>query len=227
MTVPPESELFNVATATRPTFERVLGTQLDADGLKASEVGLRPLAVATHQLQAAHVGAHLESLACEPTMGDVLRDIVTDYGSLAHASLNLTVRCSESAVDLCAAALGRLCETWPKASGREADVATLHDRPKDFASPDTAVSAAVTVLTAATAQSSWDDVQDLRHRLTHRTVVRSHMGYVGPTPVPAPLFFAHSSALLGGKHVDLDVLTRDVVALAESTFRDVCQHLTP
>lgn len=226
MTVPAESVLFNIACDTRPVFERVLGTGRGPTGLKDSEVGLRPLAVAAHQLQAAHVGAEIESLVCDPSMEPALRLLATDYGSAAQASLNLAVRCSVTAVDLCVAAVGRLCRTWPSAKGREADTGVLSARPGDFTSQDPAVTRAVQVLATAIATPDWADITELRDHLTHRNVVQGVTGYIGPPPDPPVFSWAHSSAEFAGTQEPLDRLTRTVVDHAESIFRDVCAALT-
>jgi hypothetical protein len=225
MTVPPESVLFNIACDTRPVFERVLGTARGPTGLKDSELGLRPLAIAAQQLQAAHVGAQIESLVRDPSMEPALRRLATDYGSAAQATLNLAVRCSVTAVDLCVAAVGRLCGTWPKPNGHEADTGILDRRAGDFVSADPAVAHAVQVLRLATAASDWVHIIDLRDHLTHRNVVQGVTGYIGPPPDPPVFTFAHLSALFAGTQVPLDELTRTIVDHAEHIFRDVCAAL--
>jgi hypothetical protein len=225
VTVPPENVLFDLACDTRPVFERVLGTALDPTGLKESEVGLRPLAVAAQQLQAAHVGAQIESLVCDPAIAPALKRLATDYGSAAQATLNLSVRCSVTAVDLSVAAVGRLCGRWPDRRGREADTGVLASKPGDFTSHDVAVGRAVRVLTDAIASPTWRAIAELRDRLTHRQVVQGVTGYAGPPSGPPSFTFAHGSADFGGRQVPLDQLTRTVVDHAESIFRDVCACL--
>lgn len=67
------------------------------------------LAVAALQLQAAHVGANLAELSNDGEHTLTLQLVATDYGGVSQASLNLAVRCSATAIDLCAAAVARLC----------------------------------------------------------------------------------------------------------------------
>src|SRR5439155_24155530 len=98
--VPEEREFFEVATATRDACLRVVPGDVEA------VVAL--LAIGAFQLQAAHVGARLARMANDGACTAALREVATDYGGVFSASLNLTVRCSVTTVDLCAAALARL-----------------------------------------------------------------------------------------------------------------------
>jgi hypothetical protein len=235
--------LFDLATTTRPTFRRVLGTEGNEAGQPVAEIGMRPLVVGALQLDAARLGARLEHLAVDPAAGDALRLIADDYGVLSLASVNLAVRCSITAIDLCAAALGRLCTTWPTADGWEADVAALGNNKTKatFRSDDVAVTTALDVLRSAAAGDRWLDLVRLRHQVTHRHILRSVEGYAHivldsfgsleiatqpPVPeVPTALTFAHSSVEMGGVHVPLDKVTADAVATAEDIFRRVCAAL--
>jgi hypothetical protein len=173
--VPDEAlTLFDLATTTRPTFQRVLGTERNEDDQLVAEIAMRPLAVGALQLDAARLGARLERLAIDPAAGDALRLITDDYGTLSLASVNLAVRCSITAIDLCAAALGRLCTTWPSSDGWEADVGALdHKRTSEwFQSNDVTVTAALSTLRAAVSSDRWRSLIALRHQLTHRHVLR-------------------------------------------------------
>lgn len=118
MAVPVESELFNIAVDTRPLFTRVLGAR--------AEESMAFLAVAALQLQATHVGAYLAELSNDGQHTPALQLVATDYGGVSQASLNLSVRCSVTTIDLCAAAIARLCGQIPAGVG-EYDARRLLD----------------------------------------------------------------------------------------------------
>lgn len=133
----------------------------------------------------------MERLALDATAGDALRLIADSYDTLSFASVNLAVRCSITAIDLCAAALGRACQSWPTSKGREADLGDVIAKPRRFVSDDAAVQRAISVLTAVVTDTRWTDLGDLRDRLTHRHVPR---GVVGRAAIVLDGFGTGSSA---------------------------------
>jgi hypothetical protein len=98
--VPEEQVLFDIAWGTRDGCRRVYA--------KNPEDVITLLAAAAFQLQAAWVGSRMAAMANDAEYTPILRQIATDYGGISVAALNLSVRCSVTAVDLCGAALGRL-----------------------------------------------------------------------------------------------------------------------
>jgi hypothetical protein len=213
--VPVESELFNVAVETRPVFARVLGDR--------AEESMVFLAVAALQLQAAHVGANLAELSNDGEHTLTLQVVATDYGGVSQASLNLAVRCSATAIDLCAAAVARLCGQMP-AGVVEYDARKLLGA--SLAPRDAAVRGALAALVARLTSPTWHALLELRHEVTHRREHRGIYGHIGEVPVPAPMAFPrHMDVRFDGVMVPLDVLTRKVVRFAEESFREVCHEL--
>ena len=98
--VPEEQVLFDIAWGTRDGCGRVYAGN--------PEDVIKLLGAAAFQLQAAWVGSRMAAMANDAAYTPILRTVATDYGGVSVAALNLSVRCSVTAVDLCGAALGRL-----------------------------------------------------------------------------------------------------------------------
>jgi len=91
--VPEINPLFDVATGTGEAFQTIFGHREPYVGL---------LGTASIKLQAAHVGARMASMASQGKHTRTLREVATDYDGVSSAAMNLAVRCSVTAVDLCA-----------------------------------------------------------------------------------------------------------------------------
>jgi hypothetical protein len=217
-TVPHERELFEVAVATRDGCTRIVGSQAE------SVVSL--LAVASFHLQSAHVGARLASMANDENASQLLREVATDYGGVSSASLNLAVRCSVTAVDLCAAALARLDGISRGQSGREFDAGGISHHYRSNA-PGESLSCVALPFLARLESKIWTDTTHLRHELTHRRYVRGLHGSTRKPPEPTPLAFPAQIDVPWGTAgmVPLDGLTAQIVDFAESTYRQFCNNL--
>ena len=215
--VPEEGELFSLAIQTREAVKSVLGDE--------HETVLGLLGVAAFQLQAAHVGNRIAFLADDPAATDALRMIATDYGGASSAALNLSVRCSVTAVDLCGAAIGRLIG-HSLGSRRECDAAEIgeyfsHRRPSGRFSEGIAG-----YLTSIKSQL-WTDTVDLRDRLTHRPYSRGIYGGTRSPDEPPPLAWPRHIDVEWGHAgmTPLNDVAQQVVSFAESTFVDFCWSL--
>lgn len=215
--VPEERVLFDIACGTRAGCTNVYGGD--------PEVVITLLAAAAFQLQAAWVGARMAAMANHSEYTPVLREIATDYGGVSVAALNLSVRCSVTAVDLCGAALGRLTALNTKA--REFDAAEIRQRCNPANLADGRLLALATSYLARVTAQAWRDTEDLRHDATHRLYKRGVYGSMGPLPDPPPL--AHPRQLdIAHKSWGmrpLDELAAEVTGFAEDTFREFCAAL--
>lgn len=215
--VPSERELFDLAVATRDSCAAVLGD--------TAEEAISLLAVAAFQLQAAHVGARIADMANVGEDTEGLRTIATDYGGAFSASLNLSVRCSTTVIDLCAAALGRLCG-FISSPNREMDAAEVR---RVLATKSAAPSLAVAAdaLLARMSSPEFSQLELLRHEVTHRRYRRGVYATTLSPPQPAPLAYPRQiDVQLGGEMVPLDVAARTIVDFADATFREFCANLS-
>lgn len=216
MQVPGETELFNAAVSTRDGCKRLLGER--------SEDAISLLAVAAFQLQAAHVGAHMAEMAGEGRHSESLRDVATDYGGVFSAALNLSVRCASTAIDLCAASLGRLAGIASNPD-REMDAAEFRRAVRNRHVP-ALMAAATDSFLARLSSRDFADLETLRHQVTHKRYRRGVYGTTNSPPEPAPLAFPRQMDIeVGSRMVPVDKATRWCVELGEVTFRDLCGRL--
>ncbi len=215
--VPTEKELFELAVETRGGCRKSIEVSVE------SVVGL--LAVAAFQLQAAHVGARMAAMATVGAHTDTLQAIARDYGGVSSAALNLSVRCSVTVVDLCAAALGRLTG-HRDSSGRELDARNAQKVYRDYP-PDSPLSPLIAAYLKRVTDEMWTNTEKLRDEVTHKLYKRGIAGSIGQAPNPAPLAFPkHIEVEHGdGGLVPLDQLSLDLVEFADETFRDFCRTL--
>jgi hypothetical protein len=215
--VPEQRVLFDIAVGTREGCRRVYGGN--------PEDVITPLAVAAFQLQAAWVGARMAAMANHAEHTPALEAIATDYGGVSVAALNLSVRCSVTAVDLCGAALGRL--TGLSAKDAWFDAGDIRQKCRPAALADQRLAPLATEYLARVKDQAWLDTEALRHEATHRQYRRGVYGSTGQPPEPGPLAhpqqldIAHKS---WGMH-SLDQLTERVTRHAEGTFRRFCGTL--
>jgi hypothetical protein len=216
--VPKERVLFDIAVGTREGCRRVY------DG--NPEDVITPLAVAASQLQAAWIGARMAAMANHAEHTPILVAIATDYGGVSVAALNLSVRCSVTAVDLCGAALGRLS----RLSAKDAwfDAGDIRRKWGRAGLVDQRLAPLATAYLARVNDQAWLDTEALRHEATHRQYRRGVYGSTRQLPEPRPL--AHPQQLDSdhrswGMH-PLDQLTERVTRDAEATFREFCGTLT-
>jgi hypothetical protein len=220
--VPSENELFELAVGTRDGCRRFLGD------LAESAISL--LAVASFQLQGAHVGARMAAMANDGAHTDTLRAIARDYGGVSSAALNLSVRCSVTVVDLCGAVLVRLTRHHD-GSQREFDAKTaleIYRRdPMPEPMPDPALLPLIELYVNKVTSVPWSNTETLRHQVTHRKYKRGHYGTTDRPSAPAPLAFPRHIDVEHGKEglIPLDQLSRDLVEFADHTFREFCRIL--
>jgi hypothetical protein len=217
--VRPENELFELAVETRGGCRRFL---LDS----GAESVVSFLAVSAFQLQAAHVGARMAAMANDGAYSDTLRAVARDYGGVSSAALNLSVRCSVTAVDLYGAALGRLTSS-DEGSGRELDGRSRVIYGRD-AMPDPPLSPLIEAYMARVNDVMWRNTETLRDQVTHKLYKRGLYGSMSQPPNPAPLAFPQHIDIEHDKGgmVPLDQLSHDLVQFAEGTFRESCRILT-
>jgi hypothetical protein len=215
--VPKEQLLFDIAVGTREGCRRVY------DG--NPEDVIVPLAVAAFQLQAAWVGARMAAMANYAEYTPALETIATDYGGVSVAALNLSVRCSVTAIDLCGAALGRL--TALSAKDEWFDARIIRKKWGETALVDQRLAPLATAYLARVKDKAWLGTEALRNEATHRNYQRGVYAFVGQPPEPRPL--AHPRQLdidhrTWGMQA-LDQVTERVTRYAEATFRDFCLTL--
>jgi hypothetical protein len=220
--VPEERVLFDIAVGTRDGCQRVYGGN--------PEDVITPLAVAAFQLQAAWVGARMAAMANHPEYTPALEAVATDYGGVSVAALNLSVRCSVTAVDHCGEALARLTglsteDTW---LSTWFDARKVQRKCRPVALTDQRLAPLATAYLARVSDQQWRDTEELRHEATHRGYRRGIYGTTRQPPAPRPLAdpqqldIDHKS---WGKQ-PLDQLTERVTCYAETTFRELCEGLT-
>src|SRR2546423_14663347 len=95
--VPPTTEIFNLACATREACRKYPTPATTPT--EPAAVSL--LAVAALQIQTAQVGARMADMSNDGTRTQTLEAIATDYEGVSGAALNLSIRCSVTVVDLC------------------------------------------------------------------------------------------------------------------------------
>lgn len=216
--VPEERVLFDIAVGTREGCRRVYGGNAD-------DV-ISPLAVAAFQLQAAWVGARMAAMANHAEHTPALEGIATDYGGLSVAALNLSVRCSVTAVDLCGEALGRLTGLSTK-NDVWFDARNIRDNCRPAALADQRLAPLATAYLQRVRDQAWRDTEKLRNEATHR---RYQRGVYGSTrkPDPRPLAFPQQLDIdhKSWGMIPLDQLTTRVTEFAEETFREFCRALT-
>jgi hypothetical protein len=178
--VPEEQVLFDIAWGTRDGCRRVYaGNPEDVITL---------LAAAAFQLQAAWVGSRMAAMANDAEYTPILRQIATDHGGVSVAALNLSVRCSVTAVDLCGAALGRLTGLNTDAN-YEFNARKVRDWRKPSDLSDQRLVPLATEYLERVSQQEWLDTEALRHEVTHRHYKRGLYAHAGPRPNPEPLAF--------------------------------------
>ena len=142
------------------------------------------------------------------------------------AALNLSVRCSVTAVDPCGAALGRLSGLSAKDAWFDAGDIRQKCRPAALA--DQRLAPLATAYLARVKDQAWLDTEALRHEATHRQYRRGVYASIGQRPEPRPL--AHPQQLdiahKGWGMHPLDQLSVLVDRYAEATFRGFCGTLT-
>jgi hypothetical protein len=215
--VPKERLLFDFAVGTREGCRRVYEGN--------PEEVIRLLAAAAFQLQAAKVGARMAAMASHAEHTPTLEAVATDYGGVSVAALNLSVRCSVTAVDLCGAALGRL--TGLNTKSKEFDAENVRKRCDPAALPDQRLAPLATAYLQRVRDQAWLDTEELRDEATHRPYQRGVYGSTRrreprPLAFPQQLDIDHKSWGM----VPLDQLTERVTRYAEATFRGFCGTLT-
>jgi hypothetical protein len=216
--VPQEADLFDIATATRAGCTAVYG------GNPEEVIAL--LAAGAFQLQAAWVGARMAAMANDANYTAVLREIATDYGGVSAAALNLSVRCSATAVDLCAAALGRLTGLNPK-TDIEFKARDIRRTCSPARLSDERLVALATMFHACVSGADWRATELLRNEATHRRYQRGVYGTTRATPVPPPLAHPQQVDISHGTWgmIPLDKLAADTTRFADDTFREFCRLL--
>jgi hypothetical protein len=214
--VPGETELFDFAVATRAGCVAILGARAeDAIGL---------LATAAFQLQAAHVGARMAAMADDGAHTATLRAVASDYGGAFSAALNLSVRCSATAVDLCAATAGRLSghSTSPTREWDAADMVRMFKK----SPPSSQLAPVAGPLLARLNSTDWGNTEHLRHQVTHKRYKRGVYATTRQPPNPAPLAYPQQIDVeWGGGMVPMDVASSSIVDFADATFREFCTNL--
>ena len=166
----------------------------------------------------------MAEMAGEGSHTETLRQVGTDYGGVFSAALNLSVRCSATAIDLCAAALGRLVGI-PTDPSREMDAGDFKRRiSRNLVEP----LLASTTASFESRLSSTDFVklETLRHQLTHKRYRRGVYGTTESPAEPARLAFPRQMDIeLGGVLTPKDEAARWCVQFGETTFRDLCGHV--
>ena len=154
-----------------------------------------------------------------------LEAIATDYEGVS-AALNLSVRCSVTAVDLCGAALARA--TGLSAKDASFDAGEVRQKCRSATLADQRLAPLAAAYLARVSDKQWRDTEKLRNEATHRRYQRRIYGTTRQPPDPRPL--AHPQQLdIDHKSwgmVPLDQLTARVTELAEETFREFCGTLT-
>jgi hypothetical protein len=216
--VPDERVLFNIAVGAREGCRRIYGGN--------PEDVITPLAAAAFQLQAAWVGARMAAMANHVEHTPVLEAIATDYGVVSAAAVNLSVRCSVTAVDLCGAALGRLTGL----SGKDGwfDAGDIRQKCRPTALADQRLAPLATAYLARVNEQAWIDTEALRHEATHRRYRRGIYATTRQPPEPRPLAYPQQLDIdhKSWGMIPLDQLTGRVNELAEEAFREFCGTLT-
>ena len=215
--LPPSGELFDLGVQTRDACTRVLSESVQGP------VSL--LAVAGKQLEVAHVGARMAAMLNDGVHTLTLESIGGDHLGVALAALNLSVRCSVTAIDLCAAALGRLTGDYGS-KDRELDASEALKlygrRPVDLLSP--VIDPYLTRVKA----TFWLDTVQLRDAVTHKLTRWGTTVSLGrEPPEPAPMAWVlQLNFPFGADWLPADQISRTVVDYADETFRQFCQNLT-
>jgi hypothetical protein len=216
--VPEEQVLFDIAWGTRDACRRVYAGN--------PEDVIKLLGAAAFQLQAAWVGSRMAAMANDAEYTPILRTVATDYGGVSVAALNLSVRCSVTAVDLCGSALGRLTGLNTNVN-HESDAKDVRCRCKPSNLSDQRLAPLATEYLQSVSRQEWLDTEALRHKVTHRHYKRGVYAYAGRRPDPAPLALPRQLDIehrSWGMH-PLDQMAVRVTRQAEATFRRFCDTL--
>jgi hypothetical protein len=195
----------------------------DADGACC---GLAARAVAALQIQTAQVGARMADMSNDGTRTQTLEAIATDYEGVSGAALNLSIRCSVTVVDLCAAALGRLCgrnKSRTHEWGANNALGAFDKAPASITDP---LLSLIDPYLKRLRSTDWASTSFLRNEVTHKAFVRGITGTFEQSPRPRPIAWpAQLEFKWGSDMVPLDQLSETVVRVAVDTFREFCTNL--